>query len=434
MTRPKCALLVLAVTFAGCARAPNLLRGANNGPKTNAQIDAMIAELATLDLVNVPGPGKRDGAGGSFLHQYFESAYDGNLVDSVYFFDMRDWNEPLVRSALTRGDERPNVVAEEQNAWALTMIALPRDAQSQMVRPGHCFVVQVRHEVIVESDSPIETGLLSAALALTHLSIVPKKDPPKATDFTYLPSGCTSETYKDALPLRFVGVSSQGVALYAALSKVDLATPSTNRFVASVREIDKPASAGTVATKIAVTSTTTEARSPTSKTESKLETDVDIKSASPEPPPIAQWQQSAVTTFRNASRPRFSASAAFGERMELHGERTTNGTTRSGHLYDPDLYVLFHYKFPLDFWTRLDEATMLTEHYPSLFVGTNVLSGSVLNDLVGGLRIPILGQFGLVGGLDWSKYSYYTVPTCTAMCMTKSSHRLAGFVGFDLEL
>ena len=419
-------LAVLCALVSSACATTTLIQGSNNGPKAPGDIDRMIAALRTYTPVYVPEGAQLPKGyalkGQDFLHQFFSSAYDGRLVDVIYFVDVQETAKdkpwaPTIYSALTQGEDQPRVVAEQQNIWALVVVAAPAD---------DCFTATVNQETIAPPSSPAEVGIIAAISALTKLAasapstsksahankkfFVPidmcaekpkPDDKAKAGDKAKTDDKAKTEAgdnnaaaSDDTLPFRYIGADSNQRALYAGLVKLDVTAGTTSRIIASVQR---------------------------------------------QPPKAAALEPvtSAVMTFRDASRPTFAASVGAGMRLELEGEHTTNGATERGHLYDPDFYVLVHALFLSPRWLHegLRYYQLENEWYPSVFVGTNVLSQSLFNDLVFGVRVPLpRTKSGLAVGLDWSKFSFDTVPTCTSGCVVHSQRHIAVFLGIDYEL
>jgi hypothetical protein len=428
--------LGLIASCAGCYHAEQKVHfGSNNGEKSSADVDRLITALRMLPVRypagvetnrHRPTAPEKD-----FLHLYFSTAYNGELVDLVYFVDVDGGpTGPTIRSELARGDDRPTTLKDEQNVWALIMVAIPQ---------SYCFTADLQHAVIAPNPSPAETGIVAALLSMTKLGAKPDAPLTSHDDrwrATLPRDGCKSsaggagassgskndddkgkgkdedkdkDKAKNGAPtqLSFQRVgSSPGRDLYAGLVKLSLSAGTTNRMVLSSHYNSDGVN-----------------------------------------PQSESATTSAVTVFRNASRPYFRTSVGLGMRLELEAEHTTTETTERGKFYDPDLYVMFHAlpgvagflkKLPGSLGAAfgdLEDLQLRAQWYPSLFIGTNLISRSVFTDLVFGVRFPTVfsNKAGVALGGDWTRFSFNTVESCTSACVTRSRRHLGLFVGIDYD-
>ena len=396
----------------GCARAPIAKFGASQGKRDDKQLQDLISGLETFSEVgsNAVGPPKRLPPGtADMLRQYFGTAYNGDLVDLIYFVDARPGLQgAVVRVGLTRGDERPTILEDEQNVWALVFVAV-KDAEA-------CgFVADLLHETIAPTPSPSETGLVKALLGLAKISAEPEgTEKPKdaKTTFAVPDDACPKkpeaekpskeqaekseekkpdeekkkdekkkdeEDSKDGpVPFALLG-KTNGVSLYARATKLVVTSGTTHRVVLTPR-VDK---------------------------KSTIEFPI----------------RGLTVTFRNASRPAFRASVGLGARIDVKERETTNGMTETGRPLDPDLYVLAHLLL------GHSDFQLQTEWYPSFFIGTNLVTRSPLNDLVVGFRMPIVPGYklGIGAGLNWAKLEYKEGE------MTRSKRRTGLFFAIDYD-
>ncbi len=439
--------------------------GAAHGPK--ADLTTLLADAELLPKLSLDGEPSAE-TKNSFLKDFFGSAYNGSLVDLVYFVDVPLPHAPAphdvvtVHVALTRGELRPRVVEDIQSAWALVVFAVPRSGTTDDLG---CITATLLDETIAQPESPSETGVLSAVLSLTKLGS--KQDDAQASKDTTTQLVSPSDKCKQpsgepkaakggkpddakgedatkhdgAAPFpnddvpevdmgtsRFEGVMAIGTKPKPGgttddAKKADSPPPpmtfrllgkTADRFVyAALIKLDVPAA---TTNRVVLVSSYKDAK--------KTETSV----------------PDAVITFRNATHPSFRSTVALGARLETTPERTTSGETQRGHLYDPDLYILVHWLFPFERLVPcardwILEHELRSETYPSLFIGTNLLSRSPLTDVVGGVRIPFFfyNKIGTAVGFDWSSYNFNTVNSCVSSCVVHSARRFGWFFGLDYD-
>jgi hypothetical protein len=396
----------LLVVSASCASAQFKHAGATPGALDPAETQRLLASLRTMPRLDPSLGVVSDGdvMPTNPMTLYFGSAADGNLVDLAYLLDATESLEKAtIRASMIQREDRPSVLAEQQNLWVVAFVATkPR-------HPGNCrFSLHVLHESIAPVPSLAEQGIVAALTALVKVEA--KRPELKSTDVSFdfrFPVSCP-ERPADGTPnvdkadkgesgatpiepLRLLGTAAD-LEVYAGIRKLSLFPGTTNRIVLSP----------------------------------------DLRTAEePLGPPASRTKTRGTTvTFRNASRPSLRATVGVGARVDFRARPRLNGVTQPWSPYDPDLYLLGHWIPPFSAQWQLE-----AEWYPSVFLGTNLVTRTPLTDLVFGVRVPAyLIKAGLAAGVSWGRYDFKVDPTCKAKdCETDSTRNFAGFLAADYE-
>lgn len=338
---------------------------------------------------------------------YFGSAADGNLVDMVYLVEATEsFEQATIRASMIHKEDRPIVLAEQQNLWVVAFVATKPQQDPENCR----FSLHLLHESIAPVPSPAEQGIVAAVAALVKVEA--KRAELKSTDVSVdfrfqsvscpeRPAGGIGNGDKDDKgergatpiePLRLLGTTAD-LALYAGIRKLSLSPGTTNRIV-----LNPVLRAGEGHVGPSVSSTRT---------------------------------RGTTVTFRDASRPSLRATLGAGVRLDFKERPRLNGVTHSWSPYDPDLYLLGHWIPPFSAQWQLE-----AEWYPSVFLGTNLVTRTPFTDLVFGARVPVyLIKAGLAAGVSWGRYDFKVDPACTKGkdCETDSTRKFAGFLAADYE-